>query len=207
MFDLHNQSHHGIQHYSYHRVFWRQITEAYPQGDEHELRNGTQPLLTAASYKKRPEGPSPILSVRSDMYGGQLRGKGVLSTWCKSEGHCSRLPGHQPKCASFYLVFSRVANRINVGRLKIEGEDDAYDFGSGAGFYVNATKEPWAKGYNMYTYITEELPEALFSSFDQLDSSRVGITGHSMGGHGALTLVRIYGLKENAVADAISISS
>jgi len=72
--------------------------------------------------------------------------------------------------------------------LKIEGEDDAYDFGSGAGFYVNATKEPWAKGYNMYTYITEELPEALFSSFDQLDSSRVGITGHSMGGHGALTL-------------------
>ena len=91
--------------------------------------------------------------------------------------------------------------------MKIEGEDDAYDFGSGAGFYVNATKEPWAKGYNMYTYITEELPEALFSSFDQLDSSRVGITGHSMGGHGALTLVRTYGPKEDAVTDAISISS
>jgi len=72
--------------------------------------------------------------------------------------------------------------------LKIEGEDDAYDFGSGAGFYVDATKEPWTKGYNMYTYITEELPKALFSSFDQLDSSRVSITGHSMGGHGALTL-------------------
>ena len=141
------------------------------------------------------------------MYGGQLRGKGVLPAWCKSEGHCSCLPRHQPKCASFYLVFSRVANQINAGGLKIEGEDDAYDFGSGAGFYVNATKEPWAKGYNMYTYITEELPEALFSSFDQLDSSRVGITGHSMGGHGALTLVRTYGPKENAVADAISISS
>jgi S-formylglutathione hydrolase FrmB len=91
--------------------------------------------------------------------------------------------------------------------LKIEGENDAYDFGLGAGFYVNATKEPWAKGYNMYTYITEELPEALFSSFDQLDSSRVGITGHSMGGHGALTLVCMHGPKENAVADAISISS
>ncbi|OCK74736.1 S-formylglutathione hydrol [Lepidopterella palustris CBS 459.81] len=72
--------------------------------------------------------------------------------------------------------------------LKIEGEDDAYDFGSGAGFYVNATKEPWTKGYNMYTYITEELPKALFSSFDELDSERVSITGHSMGGHGALTL-------------------
>ncbi|KAL2356980.1 Alpha/Beta hydrolase protein [Cryomyces antarcticus] len=72
--------------------------------------------------------------------------------------------------------------------LNIEGEDEAYDFGSGAGFYVNATKEPYSKGYNMYTYITEELPNALFSSFKQLDSSRMGITGHSMGGHGALTL-------------------
>lgn len=72
--------------------------------------------------------------------------------------------------------------------LKIEGEDDAYDFGSGAGFYVDASTEPWSKGYNMYSYITKELPEALFSSFQELDSSRVSITGHSMGGHGALTL-------------------
>lgn len=75
------------------------------------------------------------------------------------------------------------------GGLKIEGEDDAYDFGSGAGFYVDASTEPWSKGYNMYSYITKELPEALFSSFQELDSSRVSITGHSMGGHGALTLV------------------
>jgi S-formylglutathione hydrolase len=74
--------------------------------------------------------------------------------------------------------------------LQIEGEDESYDFGSGAGFYVDATKEPWTKGYNMYSYITKELPEALFSSFKELDSSRVSITGHSMGGHGALTLVR-----------------
>ncbi|KAF2476231.1 S-formylglutathione hydrol [Lindgomyces ingoldianus] len=72
--------------------------------------------------------------------------------------------------------------------LQIQGEDDAYDFGSGAGFYVDATKEPWTKGYNMYSYITKELPETLFSSFKELDSSRVSITGHSMGGHGALTL-------------------
>ncbi|KAK8200749.1 hypothetical protein M8818_006064 [Zalaria obscura] len=72
--------------------------------------------------------------------------------------------------------------------LNIEGEDDSYDFGSGAGFYVDATKAPYDKGYNMYSYITKELPEALFSSFKQLDSSRVSITGHSMGGHGALTL-------------------
>lgn len=87
-----------------------------------------------------------------------------------------------------------LTSESNVGGLKIQGEDDSYDFGSGASFYVDATKEPWSKGYNMYSYITEELPKALFSSFEQLDSSRVSITGHSMGGHGALTLVRRYQL-------------
>jgi S-formylglutathione hydrolase len=72
--------------------------------------------------------------------------------------------------------------------LNIQGEDDAYDFGSGAGFYVDATKEPWKHGYRMYTYISEELPAALFSHFKELDSKRMSITGHSMGGHGALTI-------------------
>ncbi|KAL8759068.1 MAG: hypothetical protein Q9199_001022 [Rusavskia elegans] len=72
--------------------------------------------------------------------------------------------------------------------LKIPGEDDSYDFGSGAGFYVDATKEPWSKGYKMYSYITSELPQTVFSAFEQVDGSRVSIFGHSMGGHGALTI-------------------
>ncbi|TKA32380.1 hypothetical protein B0A50_01486 [Salinomyces thailandicus] len=72
--------------------------------------------------------------------------------------------------------------------LGIDGEDESYDFGSGAGFYVDATKEPYKGKYNMYSYITRELPETLFSHFKELDGSRVSITGHSMGGHGALTL-------------------
>ncbi|KAK3675808.1 hypothetical protein LTR78_004449 [Recurvomyces mirabilis] len=72
--------------------------------------------------------------------------------------------------------------------LGLAGEDDAYDFGSGAGFYVDATKEPYKHGYRMYTYITEELPHALFGEFKELDGKRMSITGHSMGGHGALTL-------------------
>lgn len=76
--------------------------------------------------------------------------------------------------------------------LNIQGEDDAYDFGSGAGFYVDATATPYSKGYKMYSYITKELPETLFSNFKELDGSRVSITGHSMGGHGALTLVSIW---------------
>ncbi|KAB8349750.1 hypothetical protein FH972_023765 [Carpinus fangiana] len=72
--------------------------------------------------------------------------------------------------------------------LAIAGEDDSYDFGAGAGFYLDATKAPWTKGYNMATYITQELPAALKQSFAELDMARVSITGHSMGGHGALTL-------------------
>eukprot|EP00411_Alexandrium_monilatum_P058385 CAMPEP_0175510734 /NCGR_PEP_ID=MMETSP0096-20121207/11539_1 /TAXON_ID=311494 /ORGANISM="Alexandrium monilatum, Strain CCMP3105" /LENGTH=501 /DNA_ID=CAMNT_0016812915 /DNA_START=59 /DNA_END=1561 /DNA_ORIENTATION=- len=69
----------------------------------------------------------------------------------------------------------------------IEGEDESYDFGSGAGFYVDATVDKWAKNYNMYSYITKELPALINANFP-VDSSRVGITGHSMGGHGALTI-------------------
>ncbi|KAL2789171.1 Alpha/Beta hydrolase protein [Aspergillus keveii] len=72
--------------------------------------------------------------------------------------------------------------------LDIPGENDSWDFGTGAGFYVDATASPYNKGYNMYTYVTEELPATVFEAFPQLDASRVSITGHSMGGHGALTL-------------------
>ena len=65
--------------------------------------------------------------------------------------------------------------------------DDAYDLGQGAGFYVNATQDPWAEHFQMWDYITEDLPNLVFDRF-ALDASRQGITGHSMGGHGALTI-------------------
>jgi S-formylglutathione hydrolase len=66
------------------------------------------------------------------------------------------------------------------------GEDDAYDFGSGAGFYVDATEQPWANGYQMYSYVCA-LPALIAQQF-AIDTERMGITGHSMGGHGALTI-------------------
>ncbi|KAF2420152.1 esterase [Tothia fuscella] len=72
--------------------------------------------------------------------------------------------------------------------LGVKGEDESWDFGTGAGFYVDAVTEGYKEGYNMYSYITDELPKALFGQFEKLDGSRVSITGHSMGGHGALTL-------------------
>ncbi|MCD6070669.1 MAG: S-formylglutathione hydrolase [Microvirga sp.] len=63
----------------------------------------------------------------------------------------------------------------------------AYDFGLGAGFYVDALQEPWAKHYRMRSYIERELPELIAENLPA-DMSRQGITGHSMGGHGALTI-------------------
>jgi len=66
--------------------------------------------------------------------------------------------------------------------------DDAdYDLGKGAGFYVNATRRPWAPHFQMWDYVSAELPELVFGEF-ALDPERQAITGHSMGGHGALTL-------------------
>jgi len=65
--------------------------------------------------------------------------------------------------------------------------DAAYDFGLGAGFYVDATQDPWAAHYRMWSYVTQELPELLFAQFPA-DPKRQSIMGHSMGGHGALTI-------------------
>lgn len=65
--------------------------------------------------------------------------------------------------------------------------NQAYDFGLGAGFYVDATEQPWSNNYKMYSYITKELPELLDDNFN-VDVSNASIMGHSMGGHGALTI-------------------
>jgi S-formylglutathione hydrolase len=65
--------------------------------------------------------------------------------------------------------------------------EGAYDFGLGAGFYVNATQSPWSEHYKMYDYVVSELPALIDQQFP-VDSTKVGISGHSMGGHGALTI-------------------
>ncbi|MEO8803185.1 MAG: S-formylglutathione hydrolase [Rudaea sp.] len=69
----------------------------------------------------------------------------------------------------------------------IPGEADEEDFGAGAGFYLDATQAPWSRHFNMYTYVTQELPAVIAANFP-VDDTRQGIFGHSMGGHGALTI-------------------
>jgi S-formylglutathione hydrolase len=71
--------------------------------------------------------------------------------------------------------------------VKLPGDSDSWDFGVGAGFYVDATVEPWSRHYRMYTYVTQEL-RALVEAQFPADPARTGIFGHSMGGHGALTI-------------------
>jgi S-formylglutathione hydrolase len=68
---------------------------------------------------------------------------------------------------------------------RLPGDDSAWDFGLGAGFYVDATSEPWSRHYRMYSYVTRELPEIVAANFPARAGAR-GIFGHSMGGHGAL---------------------
>ena len=67
-------------------------------------------------------------------------------------------------------------------------DEDGYDFGKGAGFYLDATQDPWAQHYRMRSYIEDELPALIAAEFPMADMARQSITGHSMGGHGALTI-------------------
>lgn len=83
---------------------------------------------------------------------------------------------------------------------RFDGEDESYDFGSGAGFYVDATRAPWSKRYKMYTYVTKELPGIIDSNFPTKGPSHRSVFGHSMGGHGALVL----GLREPTAWKSIS---
>jgi S-formylglutathione hydrolase len=83
----------------------------------------------------------------------------------------------------------------------------AWDFGLGAGFYVNATQAPWSKNYQMYDYITKELPALLKGSDLPLDTDNCSIMGHSMGGHGALTIALKNPGKYRAVSAFSPISS
>ena len=88
-------------------------------------------------------------------------------------------------CADHGIIF--VAPDTSPRGDDVADAADEYDFGKGAGFYVDATQEPWRKHYRMRSYVERELPEVIAAGFPA-DMARQAITGHSMGGHGALTI-------------------
>lgn len=92
----------------------------------------------------------------------------------------------QRACAELGLVFV-APDTSPRGEGVPDDAEGAYDFGLGAGFYVDATQDPWAQNYRMESYIVSELPEVIAANFP-VDMARQGLSGHSMGGHGALTL-------------------
>jgi S-formylglutathione hydrolase len=92
--------------------------------------------------------------------------------------------GAQRYAADYGLML--VSMDTSPRQTGIPGETDNWDFGAGAGFYLDAAVEPWSKYYRMESYITQELREIIVENFPA-DKHRMGIFGHSMGGHGALT--------------------
>ncbi|MEM7043498.1 MAG: S-formylglutathione hydrolase, partial [Pseudomonadota bacterium] len=106
---------------------------------------------------------------------------GLTCTWT----NFTEKAGAQRYAAEHSVII--VAPDTSPRGVNIPGEDDAYDFGSGAGFYVDASQDPWRAHYRMYSYVTEELPALVNTQFP-VDEARTGIMGHSMGGHGALTI-------------------
>jgi S-formylglutathione hydrolase len=116
-------------------------------------------------------GPRPVLTWLS----------GLTCTWA----NFTEKAGAQRYAAEHGLIL--VCPDTSPRGTDLKGEHDAYDFGSGAGFYVDATAEPWSRHYRMYSYVTQELP-ALIAEHFPVDAARQGICGHSMGGHGALVI-------------------
>lgn len=106
---------------------------------------------------------------------------GLTCTW---ENATTKAGFQGPAAAAGMIV---VCPDTSPRGLDLPGEHETYDFGSGAGFYLDATVEPWSRHYRMASYITTELQGLVAATFP-VDSRRQGIAGHSMGGHGALTL-------------------
>ena len=100
---------------------------------------------------------------------------------CTAENFTTKA-GAQRYAAEHGIII--VAPDTSPRGCNLPGEDESYDLGTGAGFYVNATQSPWDKNYQMFDYVTNELPELIQGNYPASDKS--SISGHSMGGHGAL---------------------
>ncbi len=123
-------------------------------------------------YVPPGEGPFPVVFYLS----------GLTCTWA----NFTEKAGAQRVAAELGLIL--VTPDTSPRGAGYEGEDDAYDFGTGAGFYVDATEAPWSARYRMYSYVTEELPALIDAHFPTKGASHRSVMGHSMGGHGALVL-------------------
>lgn len=140
------------------------------QGVYRHASTATQTPMTFSVFIPEGEGPFPVLWYLSGLTctHANVTDKGEYRAACAEAGIIFIAPDTSPRGDDV-------------------ADDDGYDFGKGAGFYVDATEEPFAAHFQMRTYIEDELPALIAQNFPA-DMTRQGITGHSMGGHGALTI-------------------
>ena len=146
---------------------------------------GTQGVYRHASRETGTEMTLGVyLPPQAEESGASLPVLWYLSGLTCTHANVAEKGGYQRVCAELGLIF--VAPDTSPRGAEVPDDSD-YDFGQGAGFYLDATQEPFGANYRMYSYLTDELPELIARSFPA-DMARQGITGHSMGGHGALTI-------------------
>lgn len=156
---------------------WEQVSEARCfDGSQRTYKHrsdvtGTDMRVSVFVPPQADKGPRPVLW--------------YLSGLTCTEENVTVKAGIQRRAAKRGVIV--VAPDTSPRGAGIDGEDEDWDFGTGAGFYVDATREPWAKNYRMYSYVTEELQALVTKELPVKDDAQ-GVTGHSMGGHGALVL-------------------
>ena len=151
---------------------------------ENKAHGGRQLVCRHASSVTGTEMTFSIYLPPQAEAGGKLPVIWYLSGLTCTHANVTDKGEYRAACAELGLIFVAPDTSPRGDRVP---DDEGYDFGHGAGFYVDATEEPFAANYRMYSYVMDELPEMIAESFPA-DMGAQAITGHSMGGHGALTL-------------------
>ncbi len=151
---------------------------------ESKSHGGRQLVVKHASAATRTDMTFSIFLPPQTQDGRKLPVVWYLSGLTCTHANVTDKGEYRAACAELGLVF--VAPDTSPRGDDVPDAED-YDFGKGAGFYVDATQDPWSANYRMWTYVADELPALIAAEFP-IDIDRQGITGHSMGGHGALTV-------------------
>jgi S-formylglutathione hydrolase len=151
---------------------------------ENKSHGGRQLVVRHASSATSTDMIFSIFLPPQAEHGGKLPVVWYLSGLTCTHANVTQKGEYRAACAELGLIF--VAPDTSPRGDEVP-EGEGYDFGKGAGFYVDATEEPWSKHYRMWSYVTEELPQQIAAEFPT-DMGRQAIMGHSMGGHGALTV-------------------
>ena len=153
---------------------------------ENKAHGGRQVVAKHASTSTGTDMTFSVFLPPQAESGGKLPVVWYLSGLTCTHANVTEKGEYRAACAELGLIFV-APDTSPRGEGVPDDPAGAYDFGLGAGFYVDATQEPFAKNYRMWSYVTEELPALVAAEFP-VDVERQGITGHSMGGHGALTV-------------------